>query len=56
MNCVIKLKADVARLKDCEPEQADHICFLHLKEATKDFGRNGEVALKLLDLAEELMK
>ena len=55
-NQVTRLKERVAVLRDADHAEADHICFMHLKDACDDFGASGRVAKKLLDLVEELLQ
>lgn len=38
-----------------ELSDVDALCFKWLKSAAEDYGRQGEVALKLLDIAQEML-
>lgn len=53
---ITRLQRKIAKAGVFDYEEVDHACFLHLKEKAADHGREGQVALKLLDLVEELLQ
>lgn len=47
-------KDQLAQCNECL--DADALCFKYLREAAKEYGLQGEIAVKLLRLAEEVMQ